>query len=180
MDAIISKKENNNTYSQPRTSICKKKLSIAESTRQQAIMLTKSPDPLSELETLPAPSQDAAQPSEVAKKKSLKMRRRKKRSPNREASDDEDDDDDGTQRRRDEQRDTGSDGEYFESMDPLYNPFNDEQSINAGFKVGVAEDRNTRHRRTMEVCFAIEVVVVGGWLMLYFLVLGCSQCHLQL
>ena len=78
-----------------------------------------------------------------------KVRRTKKRSPNRDDSDsDEDDDSNKNLKPPDE-----SEEELPDYTDENYTPFNDQESISSGFKVGFAEDRNKKYRRTMEVSF---------------------------
>ncbi|OAJ36776.1 hypothetical protein BDEG_20911 [Batrachochytrium dendrobatidis JEL423] len=84
-----------------------------------------------------------------------KVRRRKKRSPNRDDSDSEEEETAGSSgnsksKRGKENEDTGDDQMDNEEDDPNYTPFDDEESIRAGFKVGFSEDRNKKYRRTME------------------------------
>ncbi|KAI8925541.1 phosphatase 2C-like domain-containing protein [Entophlyctis helioformis] len=114
-------------------------------------------------------SNDSSDPAATALKKkkeqdalrAKKLRRRKKRSPNRDYSDSEDDEDDEGHGSRDadcmspeSQGDEGGDDDdsddYDPSKDPNYTPYDDEESVRAGFKVGFSEDRNKKYRRTME------------------------------
>ncbi|KAL2919767.1 ATPase [Polyrhizophydium stewartii] len=84
-----------------------------------------------------------------------KTRRRKKRSPNRDDSDSDDDDDDDDsagakpKKRAEDDDDALDDGPDPED-DPNYTPFDCDEAIRAGFKVGFSEDRNKKYRRTME------------------------------
>ncbi|KAJ2998596.1 hypothetical protein HDV02_004411 [Globomyces sp. JEL0801] len=70
---------------------------------------------------------------------SPKKQPRSKRSPNRDDSDSDDEDDNGNKIIKPKVEDTE------------FNPETDHQYLNSGFKVGFAEDRNKKYRRTMEV-----------------------------
>ncbi|KAJ1343110.1 hypothetical protein BSLG_002136 [Batrachochytrium salamandrivorans] len=102
---------------------------------------------------------DSAAPAAVpvAASSMTKTRRRKKRSPNRDDSDSDDDDDidgnslDGTSKnKRDKEYEEFGDDSMDPVDDPNYTPFDDPESVRAGFKVGFSEDRNKKYRRTME------------------------------
>jgi hypothetical protein len=66
-----------------------------------------------------------------------------KKSLNRDDSDSEDEDEVNIN------KSDAKAAEYI--IDANFNPFNDDESILNGFKVGFSEDRNKKYRRTMEV-----------------------------
>ncbi|KAI8908579.1 phosphatase 2C-like domain-containing protein [Gorgonomyces haynaldii] len=73
------------------------------------------------------------------------------------------------QRRSPNRDDSDSDQEIpvEEEIDVNYNPFNDPESIENGFKVGFTEDRNKRYRRSMEdshiICYSFCDIPGAGF-----------------
>ncbi|KAJ3305078.1 Protein phosphatase 2C 1 [Kappamyces sp. JEL0829] len=76
-------------------------------------------------------------------------RPRSKRSPNRDDSDSEDEDEQGNKLEK-KLKD-------IEMQDAVFNPAVDAEYLGCGFKVGFAEDRNKRFRRTMEDSHTIQL-----------------------